>query len=680
VIPIYEYSLENQSKSMNLISWWFKFLRAARVEYSKTNESQNQLIRLKNQIEDQVKLELSETEIRMLLETQLFNKIDLNRLTITVQSLYDKKILNSIPGAIKNKEGDIQVAFKDKKPVVLKADQLYDIKTAQELLVEFLKQEKISFTSAEFIASILKEFLEANIIYSAHLTHIEEQKARDETPPVFITLKAGKVLIRKGDEIKPRHIKIFKMLSEENKVEGYNLSNFYLIVLIMCFLTMFGSKFFKTWITAGINKDKLYFVSGATLLVSIILYRVSLFLFPLILKNINIEIPYDLSSIAFALPCGFGVLTIAFIFNLQSAVIFAIVNALMGGILCDWNFNVFIYFLLGNLAASLGIEFYQRLKRTPIIKASILWMLPVNMIVIALFHLTKTDLNIVHLSVNVGMGVFSAIVAPILANFIIPIWENIFKLVTDLKLIELTNLNLPVFREMLEKAPGTYHHSLMVASLSEAVAQDIGISPLLQRAMALYHDIGKIDNPHFFTENHTIYKNPHENMSPRESAKNIISHIPDGIERAEKLRIPPMIWSSILQHHGSKRVRYFYEKAREMSAVDTDGFDDKAFRYQGDKPQNIENAIIMLADQVEAASKSLASPSDDDVKNIIQKIIDTNIEEQQFDECDGLSFKTVNIIANSFLKKLSSIYHMRISYPGFNFKEKEPSDKFKIAS
>jgi hypothetical protein len=215
----------------------------------------------------------------------------------------------------------------------------------------------------------------------------------------------------------------------------------------------------------------------------------------------------------------------------------------------------------------------------------------------------------------------------------------------------------------------------MVASLAEATAPDLGVSPLLLTAMALYHDIGKIDNPHLFTENHTIYKNPHDNLSPRESAKSIIAHISDGVERANKIKLPEIVQSAIVQHHGNKLVHFFYEKAREMSSIDIDDFDETAFRYQGEKPQIIENAIIMLADQIEAASKSLASPSDEEIKNVIQEIIDANIEENQFDECDGLTFKALNIIASSFHQKLSAIYHMRVAYPGFDFSDKKENNK-----
>ena len=467
------------------------------------------------------------------------------------------------------------------------------------------------------------------------------------------------------------------LIARAEEISGRRLSDFYFILVIVLLLALFGGKFFKVWQSASINKEKIFMVTGATLIVSAVVYRACMFLFPLILGNLSMQIDYDMNSIFLAIPFGFGALAMSFIFNLQSAVIYSFVNAVIGGIVCQWDFRIVIYILLSNLAVCFGIEFYQRLKRSPIIKASILWMLPINILVILVFNLTEPDISLTHISVDLMMGAFSAVASPILANFIIPLWETLFNLVTELKLIELTNLNLPIFREMLEKAPGTYHHSQMVASLSETAAQDLGLSPLLQTAMALYHDIGKIDNPHFFTENHALYKNPHTGLSPRESSKNIVSHIPDGMERAEKLNLPEVVSSSIRQHHGTKVVRFFYDKAREMSSVDSDDFEDNVFRYHGEKPKNIENAIIMLADQVEAASKSLASPTDEEIKNVIRKIIDTNIDENQFDECEGLTFKALISIANSFHKKLSSIYHMRVSYPSFDFKENKEKEKEK---
>jgi putative nucleotidyltransferase with HDIG domain len=288
--------------------------------------------------------------------------------------------------------------------------------------------------------------------------------------------------------------------------------------------------------------------------------------------------------------------------------------------------------------------------------------------------LTEDNYSWRTISFFVLMGIFSALLSVFIANFMIPLWEVMFKVVTDLKLVEITNLNLPVFREMLEKAPGTYHHSQMVASLAEAAAQELQLSPILVRAMALYHDIGKIDNPQFFTENSSVYENPHTQLTPRDSAKIIIAHISAGLEKADSLKLPQKIAGAISQHHGTKLVKYFYEKAKGIGPGHLDDFDENMFRYPGKKPQEIEQAIIMLADQVEAASKSLSAPDDQDIKNVIEQIISADSAENQFAECQDLTFKALNIIAGSFHNKLASIYHQRIAYPGFDFKKEKIND------
>lgn len=677
IIPVYELQEENQENTRSLLQQWFQLLRQARKDYIKNNKQRKELNAVKKQIEKTFGLEFSLNEVRLLLMSDMAQKLDLDELLGTVQSLYRKKILASLTGSRRSKEGTIKVVSKTQgKEEILPIDELYDLKKARTGMEDFLTSKKFTSPDPQFIASVLMEFISPNLSYSLNLTRNDEQSAAAAVNPVIITLKAGKIILRKGDEVTESHKKILDLVTMRDESLEQQVSNFFLILLLLIVLTWFGVKLFNHWVVTSINHDKLLIVMGATITLSAIIYRVSLFLFPLILRNLSIDInfTYETYSVFFAIPFAFGVLTIAFVFNLQSAVIFSFINSIIGGIICQWDFHIFLYILLGNLAVSYGIEFYQRLKRTPIIKAAVLWLLPVNVMTILSYHLTSSDFDWMLLLVNLIMGVFSAVASLILANFLIPLYEIVFPLVTELKLVELTNLNLPIFREMLEKAPGTYHHSLMVASLSEAAAQDLGISPLLTRAMALYHDIGKIDGPHFFTENHTIYQNPHKGLSPRDSAKNIITHIGDGKERAERLKLPPIVQSAIDQHHGTKIMRFFFDKAREVSAVDSDGVDENIFRYPGKKPLNIENAIIMLADQVEAASKSLASPTEEEITNVIAKIVNANIEENQFDECEGLTFKALNIIANSFHKKLSSIYHMRVSYPQFNFKEKESID------
>lgn len=675
VVPVYEYYTENQSRCHELITDWFTLIRQSRKNYIK-NSNRDELKKIKERIDKQFGLGISLDQLSEILNSNIFNRIDLNELLKFTKSLYEKKIVTSKIGVRKSREDTIKINVEGSEPVILKVDDLYDLKDVEIALNDFLKKQKLSAKERRGISPAMMEFIDVNISYSVNLTQTEELKVSNQVNPAIITFKAGKVILRKGDEVKQEDIKTIELIAQAEKIRELRLSNFFLIVAVLSFLTVFSRKFFEIWESGSLNREKLLIVTGATLILSAFVYRVSLFLLPLILKNISIlQFNYDIKSIYYAIPFGLGALIIAFTFTMQSAVIYSFINSIIGGMMCSWDFRIVLYILLGNLAVCFGLEYYQRLKRSPIIKTSILWLLPVNIIIIILFTLTEANISIDLLAINVSLGIFSAVLALILASFIIPIWEIFFKLITELKLIELTNLNLPIFREMLEKAPGTYHHSQMVASLAEAAAPDLKLSPLLLTAMALYHDIGKIDNPHLFTENHTIYKNPHDHFSPRDSAKNIIAHIPDGMERANKIKLPEIVRDAISQHHGTKMVRFFYDKAREMSSIDTEDFDETAFKYQGEKPQNIENAIIMLADQVEAASKSLASPSEEEIKNVIQEIITHNIEENQFDECDGLTFKSLNIIAGNFYQKLFSIYHMRVSYPGFDFTDKKENNK-----
>lgn len=673
VVPVYEYYSENLEKIHNLINEWYLLLKQFRIQYIKNRD---ELPRIKQTIEKKFGIEIPEKNLKYFLASNIFYKIDLDQFFGFIASIEKTGIVASKVGARKSNAGTIRVKAKNREPELIRVDKIHDLRETEILLRTFLKDQGLSAKDIEMISPIFMDFIDVNLAYSITLTREEENRVATQVNPVIIKLKAGKVILRKGDEAKADDLKIMQLIAAAQRTREKKISPFYLIIALMGFLFVFICGLFRSWHSKDLNREKLFLVTGITLFLSAVIYRTSIFLFPLILKNISMQVNYDINSIHFAIPFGFGALIIAFTFNLQSAVIYSFLNSILAGILCDWNLKIALYVLIGNLVISFGIDRYQRIKRSAILKASIFLLIPVNALTILLMNTTHANFDLPQLAFNLLMGCFSAILSPILANFVIPLWEAIFNLINDLKLIELSNLNLPIFREMLEKAPGTYHHSQMVASLSETAALDLNLSPYLLTAMALYHDIGKIENPQLFTENNTVYPdNPHDKLSPQESAKMIISHISDGRELAKKMKIPQIVSSAITQHHGLKLVRFFYEKALEMADVETEDVDEKVFRYPGEKPQDIENAIIMLADQVEAASKSLAAPSDEEIQNVIQKIIDINIEENQFDECDGLTFKSLNMIASGFLKKLSSIYHTRISYPGINFKENNGSDQ-----
>jgi len=667
VLPVYQFLPDQKKTRAELINRWIEFFRTSRKQYFK---NKNSLDLIKNSVEENFGISISKSDISMILRTNLHSKIELDQFLNFLESIERSGVVSSKAVTRKSKDGNIKVVLQSGISRIHRFSELLDLNELQERLQHYFRSEKnFSLKESATLASILIEFINVNLTFSPNLTREEEELITSKINPVVINLKKGRVILRKGDVIKSDDLSIIKLIYEEERERGRKLPVFFLIFFTLGPVLFFVIKLFISWESTGVNGKKLISISLITLLLSTLFYRIFLFIVPVILSEISINLGIKGSIVYYSIPFALGPLIIAFIFNIQSSVIFSFVNAITGAILCGWDLKLFLYILIGSLIVSFGIEHYQRLKRSPILKVSILWLFPSNVLFLILYNFSATTSDPFRILVYSGIAAFSSIMAPILASFIIPLWEMLFNLLTELKLVELTNLNLPIFREMLEKAPGTYHHSQMVSSLSEAAAFDLGLSPLLLNAMALYHDIGKIDNPQVFTENHAIYENPHENLTPKESAKIIISHIQNGLKRAKELKLADSISSAISQHHGTKLVRFFYDKAVSGSSGNLENVDSKLFRYPGEKPKNIENAIVMLADQVEAASKSLSAPNEEEIRNVIQQIIDSNIEEKQFDDCEGLTFKALNIIGNAFLKKLSSIYHMRISYPGFDFKE-----------
>ena len=244
------------------------------------------------------------------------------------------------------------------------------------------------------------------------------------------------------------------------------------------------------------------------------------------------------------------------------------------------------------------------------------------------------------------------------AQPLIYLFEKIFKLVSDVSLLELSDTNTKLLKDLSDRAPGSFHHSLQVANLAETAAAEIGANRLLVRVGALYHDIGKINTPAYFSENQTAGVSPHEELSPDQSAKIIINHVRDGIEIAKKHKLPDRIIDFIRTHHGNTWVYYFFKKAQETELA----INDKDFQYPGPKPFSKETAILMMSDSVEAASKSLREPSVDNIEQFVNSIIDKQIDEKQFNDCN-ITLSEIETVKKVLSKKLINVYQLRVEYP-----------------
>jgi putative nucleotidyltransferase with HDIG domain len=258
-----------------------------------------------------------------------------------------------------------------------------------------------------------------------------------------------------------------------------------------------------------------------------------------------------------------------------------------------------------------------------------------------------------------GYGLFNGFISTILTIGLLPIFESLFDVTTDITLLELSDLNHPLLKRLSLEAPGTYHHSIIVGNLAEAGAKAIGANTLLSRVGAYYHDIGKVDKPEYFVENQMGAKSKHEKLTPSMSALILESHVKEGVELAEEVNLPQAVIDFIHQHHGTTVMRYFYNKALEQGA----GRDLKdEYRYPGPRPHSKETAIVMLADAVEAASRVLEDPKPSRLKSLIKKIIDSKLQAGELSDSD-LTFKELSAIEHAFLPVLISIFHPRVEYP-----------------
>ncbi len=244
---------------------------------------------------------------------------------------------------------------------------------------------------------------------------------------------------------------------------------------------------------------------------------------------------------------------------------------------------------------------------------------------------------------------------------VLPLFEYLLQRVTNISLLELADFNQPLLQRMILEAPGTYHHSLVVGNLADTASVAIGANGLLARIGAYYHDIGKLQKPEYFIENQDIRKNAHDTLSPTMSKLIIMNHVKEGLELAKKYSLTPVLRDFIQQHHGNSLVYYFYRRALEGKEEDQE-VTEEGFRYPGPKPDTLETAIVLLADSVEAATRSLKDPTPDKIEEMVHKIINNKFIDGQLDECE-LTLKDIEKISSVFTKILSGIYHSRLNYP-----------------
>ncbi|MEI6614680.1 MAG: hypothetical protein WCL37_07265 [Chrysiogenales bacterium] len=417
LIPVYEFSEQKIAGNQMLLNEWFKYFKAMRKEWAKGRLNLDQV---RAQISVNFGFELPIKAINDLLRANVFGKIDLHRLQQEITLWEERGILLSKFGTPRSRDDLITVYSEKKGYSQFKAAELFDSNEIKDKLDVFLKISHLPGSEREILVPILLEYISVNVSFSTILTRLQEEKVLALVNPVFIKLKKNKIILRRGDEISKDQLKLIHLISAEEKTSSNRIPGIFMIFAILSILFYFFWRLHVLTRTGGINRLKLDLVSAMTFIACAVSYRLALFVYPLILNNIALNINIDNVAMVYGIPFAVGSLLIAFLFSLQSAVTFSIINAIISGIICDWNFKIMLFVLAGNLAVAFGIEFYQRLKRSSILKAGFFWLLQVNMLRTIMFAFSEDNYSWRTIAFFVTMGILSALLSVFIANFMIP--------------------------------------------------------------------------------------------------------------------------------------------------------------------------------------------------------------------------------------------------------------------
>jgi putative nucleotidyltransferase with HDIG domain len=365
------------------------------------------------------------------------------------------------------------------------------------------------------------------------------------------------------------------------------------------------------------------------------------------------------SSYLYLFPIACGAMLVRIVINSEVAIIFATLASYFSASLMGNQLFYFIFTFVGSVVGAHKVARCE--QRTILIKAG-LTVGGINLLMILSYNLISGNPFKMALLSDLIMGFFGGPLASVLVLGIAPIIEGLFGYTTDIKLLELANMDHPILKDLILQAPGTYHHSIIVGSLVEAAAKSIAANPLLARVSAYYHDIGKLKKPLYFIENSGGAENKHDHLAPTMSSLILTSHVKDGVELARENRLGERIAHIIQQHHGTSLISYFYQKAKEKENPEMESLSEEDFRYPGPRPQTKEAGIVMLADAVEAASRTLSEPTPSRIKGLVQRIINNIFLDGQLEECE-LTLKDLQKIEESFNRILTAIFHQRIDYP-----------------
>jgi len=533
--------------------------------------------------------------------------------------------------------------------------------------------------TARILFDIFRHGLNENLIYSEKATQEAKADAIRKIPPQIIRFKEGETLIEPGQMATQKAIEALNAYRKEEHIRGNDSLIYNTLFLERLLLTLLLFATITIGIRYGMPK---FYKDHRALAITAICVLINLLVIRLIM-----ELGYNafaknnplLTLMPYMSPYTFAPIIIAALIGIGPAAVSAFTISVIFGVLQD---NSIEFMLIAFLASIIGSFIASNItKRAMLVQAGTFAGLSAGFAALVTGMINHLSLAVV--SQQALISIIVSVLAGVIAVGMLPLFEQLFKITTNITLLELTDFNHPLLRRMQMESPGTYHHSLMVVNLSENAAAKIGASPLLCRVCCLFHDIGKLVKPEYFTENQTEGINPHEEKNPSMSALVIKAHVKEGVELAHKYKLPKVIIDVIRQHHGTGLIQYFYHQAQQKRIQQMDPqiceeqarpqevakVDESTYRYDGPRPSFKESAIIFFADSVEAASRCLRKVTQPAIEELIDTIISNRIADGQLDECP-LTFKELYAIKSSFTYTLLNMLHSRVEYPKENKEEK----------
>lgn len=512
------------------------------------------------------------------------------------------------------------------------------IKKATDLAERRINEMNTSVNVKKVLKKLILPELKPNFFYDKEKTDELIKEVQKNVPKVII--KKNQTIVSEGEPVTAEQIAVLEDLGLLDQSGG---TSFLILYAVLALFTIIV--FFTQYVYISKNHKEVYKNTKLIILMNII--NIFSFILARVIGGLS----------PFAIPLACAPILISLLVDYKLSLVVCSINVIIIGALVNFNPQIIMLGILNAILGSTGLRKMQ--QRNDIFYSSISLM-----IMSALLTFTTGVLlsnNFKEILMFSGLAAVGVVFSAILAIGVLPFLESSFDVVTTLKLLELSNPNNPLLKKLLMEAPGTYHHSMLVANLAEMAAEEINANPVIARVGAYFHDVGKTKRPFFFGENQIGKENPHDKINPNLSTLIIISHVKDGVELAKEYNLPDVIKDIIEQHHGTTLVKYFYYTMKN-NAENPEDIKEEDFRYPGPIPSSKEAGIIMLSDSVEAAVRSISDPTKGKIEEMVNNIIKDKLYSGQLDNCD-LTLKDLEKIRKCFLKALYGIYHQRIEYP-----------------